>query len=90
MNLEEIKNLGLPFGFKLNAYVKTNPFPKYAENQKDKGSLNPKEFLGVRKELTPVKMAQFVKKFKNSGATILGGCCETSPAHIKEISKLIS
>ena len=89
LNLEEIKNLGLPFGFKLNAYVKTNPFPKYEENQNDKGSLNPKEFLGVRKELTPVKMAQFVKKFKNDGATILGGCCETSPAHIKEISKLI-
>lgn len=89
LNLEEIKNLGVPFGFKLNAYVKTNPFPKYAENQKDKGSLNPKEFLGVRKELTPMKMAQFAKKFKNEGATILGGCCETSPAHIKEISKFV-
>tara|TARA_A100001011_G_C14250185_1_gene817477 strand:- start:93 stop:1001 length:909 start_codon:yes stop_codon:yes gene_type:complete len=89
LNLEEIKNLGLPFGFKLNAYVKTNPFPKYEENQNDKRSLNPKEFLGVRKELTPVKMAQFVKKFKNDGATILGGCCETSPAHIKEISKFV-
>ena len=89
LNLEEIKNLGLPFGFKLNAYVKTNPFPKYEENQKNKGSLNPKEFLGIRKELTPIKMARFAKKFKNEGATILGGCCETSPAHIKEISKLV-
>ncbi len=89
LNLEEIKNLGVPFGFKLNAYVKTNPFPKYEENQKNKGSLNPKEFLGIRKELTPIKMARFAKKFKNEGATILGGCCETSPAHIKEISKLV-
>tara|TARA_B100001093_G_scaffold434592_1_gene432123 strand:+ start:131 stop:1039 length:909 start_codon:yes stop_codon:yes gene_type:complete len=89
LNLEEIKNLGVPFGFKLNAYVKTNPFPKYEKNQRNKGSLNPKEFLGIRKELTPIKMARFAKKFKNEGATILGGCCETSPAHIKEISKLV-
>ena len=29
------------------------------------------------------------KKFKNEGATILGGCCETRPAHINEIAKLI-
>ena len=37
----------------------------------------------------PKKMAEFVKKFKDAGATILGGCCETTPAHIKEISKLV-
>jgi len=30
-------------------------------------------------------MADFVKKFKNAGATILGGCCETRPSHIKEM-----
>ena len=34
-------------------------------------------------------MAEFAKNFKDSGATILGGCCETSPAHIKEMSKLV-
>ena len=33
-------------------------------------------------------MSAFVKKFKDAGATILGGCCETRPAHIKEISML--
>ena len=50
---------------------------------------NPNEFLGVRKDLTPNKMTEFAKKFKDAGATILGGCCETSPAHIKEMSKLV-
>jgi len=25
----------------------------------------------------------FLKKFKDAGATILGGCCETRPSHIK-------
>ena len=49
---------------------------------------NPNEFLGQRKDLTPKKMGEFVKKFKDAGATIFGGCCETRPAHIKEFSKL--
>ena len=44
--------------------------------------------LGQRKNLTPEIMANFVKKFKYAGATILGGCCETRPCHIKEINKL--
>ena len=88
-NLEELKNLGVPFGFKLNSYIKTNPFPNLDEHKKNKKSVDPKEFLGTRNDLTPKKMAEFAKKFKASGATILGGCCETRPAHIKEISKLV-
>ena len=28
------------------------------------------------------------KKYMENGATILGGCCEIRPSHIKEISKL--
>ena len=89
LNLDELKNLGVPFGFKLNSYLKTNPFPKLDEHEKNKKSVNPKEFLGTRNDLTPKKMAEFAKKFKDSGATILGGCCETSPAHIKEMSDLV-
>jgi len=89
LNLEEIKNLGIPFGFKLNAFLKTIPFPKYDKIKLNENSVNPKEYLGVRKDLTPKKMAEFVKKFKDQGATILGGCCEFSPAHIKEISRLV-
>ena len=89
LNLNEIRNLGVPFGFKLNAFVKTNPKPNYtgAYNQSKTG--NPNEFLGVREDLTPKRMSEFVKKFKDAGATILGGCCETRPEHIKEMSKLI-
>jgi Homocysteine/selenocysteine methylase (S-methylmethionine-dependent) len=44
--------------------------------------------LGVRKDLTPEKMLEFAKKFKEAGATIIGGCCETTPLHIKAFSKL--
>ena len=89
LNLDELKNLGVPFGFKLNSYLKTNPFPNLDDHEKNKKSVDPKEFLGTRNDLTPKKMAEFVKKFKDSGATILGGCCETSPAHIKDMSELV-
>ena len=89
LNLNEIKNLGVPFGFKLNAFIKTNPKPNYTGAYKKSKTGNPNEFLGVREDLTPERMAIFAKKFKVAGATILGGCCETRPAHIKEMAKLI-
>ena len=89
LNLNEMKSLGIPFGFKLNAFIETNPQPNFARVYKKSKTGNPNEFLGVRKDLTPNKMTEFAKKFKDAGATILGGCCETSPAHIKEMSKLV-
>jgi homocysteine S-methyltransferase len=87
-NLKEIKSLGIPFGFKLNAFITTKPTLGYTSKYNDCKSGNPNDFLGQRKDLTPKKMYDFAKKFKESGATILGGCCETRPSHIKEISKL--
>ena len=89
LNLGEIKNLGVPFGFKLNAFIKTNPKPNYTGAYNKSKTGNPNEFLGVRKDLNPKKMSEFAKKFKEAGATILGGCCETRPAHIKEMSRLL-
>ena len=49
---------------------------------------NPIEVLGKREDLTPEKMANIAKKFKDAGATILGGCCETRPSHIEAMTKL--
>ena len=80
--------MGIPFGFKLNGFKTTNPDKGYTNNFNKSKTGNPNEFLGKRKDLTPKKMALIVKKFKEAGATILGGCCETRPAHIKEIAKL--
>ena len=85
LNLNEIKKLNIPFGFKLNAFIKTNPIPKLNE---DKSLGNPNKLLGVRKDLTPEKMFEFAKKFTEEGATIVGGCCETRPSHINAFSKL--
>jgi len=89
LNLNEIKNLGIPFGFKLNAFIKTNPKPNYNDAYNKSKTGNPNEFLGVRNDLTPKKMAEFAKRFYDAGATILGGCCETRPSHIKKISEII-
>ena len=88
LNINEIKSLGVPFGFKLNAFIKTNPKPNYTGAYKESKTGNPNEFLGVREDLTPLKMLEFAKKFKDAGATILGGCCETRPSHIKAFASL--
>ena len=88
LNLNEIKSLGVPFGFKLNGFKLTNPKSGYANNYSKSKTGNPNEFLGKREDLTPQKLAKFAKKFKEAGATILGGCCETKPSHIMEIAKL--
>ena len=89
LNMPELKNLGVPFGFKLNGFLTTKPIFGYTESYKKSKSGNPNEFLGQRKDLTPEKIKEFAKKFKEDGATILGGCCETRPAHIKEISSIM-
>jgi len=87
-NLNEIKNLGVPFGFKLNGFITTKPTSGYTNTFNKSKTGNPNEFLGRREDLMPEKMGLIVKKFKEAGATILGGCCETGPAHILELSKL--
>jgi len=88
LNINEIKSLKIPFGFKLNAFIKTNPKPNYTGAYNLSKTGNPNEFLGVREDLTPEKMSEFAKKFKNAGATILGGCCETRPSHIMAFASL--
>ena len=82
INLEELKSLNVPFGFKINGFVTTKPKNGYTSTF-GKSNGNPNEFLGQREDLTPYKLSEFAKKFKNNGATILGGCCEIRPSHIK-------
>ena len=86
-NLNELKSLNIPFGFKLNGFVTTKLKESYTSIFIGKKS-NPNEILGKRKDLTPIKIQKIAKKFKDAGATILGGCCETSPSHIEAISKI--
>ena len=87
INLEELKSLNVPFGFKINGFVTTKPKNGYTSTF-GKSNGNPNEFLGQREDLTPDKLSEFAKKFKNNGATILGGCCEIRPSHIKAFASL--
>ena len=88
INLSEVKSLGVPFGFKLNGFITTKPNPSYTENYLKSKTGNPIEVLGKREDLTPENMATNSKKCKDAGATILGGCCETRPSHIRAMSEL--
>jgi len=86
-NLDEIKSLKVPFGFKINGFITTKPKGGYTNSYK-KTNGNPNEFLGQREDLTPERIGEIAKKFKESGATILGGCCETRPTHINAMANI--
>ena len=85
----EMKDLKIPFGYKANLWKEEEPVPvhKFASPE-DKIGANPVETLGTRDDYTGEIFLEFSKKMVNKGATILGGCCETKPFHIYEITKL--
>ena len=87
INLKELKNLNVPFGFKINGYITTKPKNGYSATFA-KLNGNPNEFLGHREDLTPEKVGKITKKYKDNGATILGGCCETRPLHISAMANI--
>ena len=79
--MKDIKKIKVPFGFKINAFEHIPPGWKPDSN-------NPKVQLGKRKDLTPSNLLKICMKFKKYGVKIIGGCCETTPAHIKKLSTL--
>jgi homocysteine S-methyltransferase len=43
--------------------------------------------LAAREDMTAEVYARHALSWLDHGATILGGCCETGPAHIAEIAR---
>ena len=86
----EIKKLNSPFGFKANLWKVEEPTPVQTFNtaMPDEIGTNPNITLGKRDNNSAKKFYDFSKRLVVQGATILGGCCETTPEDIKEISKL--
>ncbi len=77
--LDILAQSGLPYG----AYA--NGFEQIAE-----GFLKAKptvDALTARHDLTPELYADHAMAWVDHGATIIGGCCEVSPAHIAEIAR---
>ncbi len=65
------------------------PIGAYANAFTSITALNPGgtvESLEARDDLTPERYTDYALGWVNQGATIIGGCCEVSPAHIKHLS----
>ncbi|MEM7520614.1 MAG: homocysteine S-methyltransferase family protein, partial [Pseudomonadota bacterium] len=46
--------------------------------------------LTARKDLTPETYADHAMRWVETGATVIGGCCEVGPAHIAEIARRLN
>jgi homocysteine S-methyltransferase len=76
--LPVLAEAGMPFG----AYA--NGFTKISDGFK--ADFPTVDALTARTDLTPDAYADHAMAWINQGATIVGGCCEVGPAHIKEIA----
>lgn len=74
---EALKGAGLPFGAYANGFERiTKEFLKDAPTV---------DALSARRDMGPERYAQIAMGWVGQGATIVGGCCETGPAHIAEL-----
>ena len=85
-----INECKIPFGVKVNLWKIEEPTPIKTFNTAKPQEIgtNPNISFGKRDDITNKDFYEFSKKIIGMGATILGGCCETNPQHIQEISKL--
>ncbi|WP_112311678.1 homocysteine S-methyltransferase family protein [Pseudogemmobacter bohemicus] len=73
-----IRSFGLPFGAYANGFTHiSGNFLKDAPTVKE---------LTHRHDLSPEKYTAFALDWIAQGATIVGGCCEVGPAHIRHLS----
>ncbi len=77
--LSVLGTFGLPFGAYANGFQQITK-----EFLKDNPTV---DALHARPEMTPDRYADFALRWVGMGATIVGGCCETRPAHIAEIAR---
>lgn len=79
--LDVLATAGKPYG----AYA--NGFEKISDGfLEDKPTV---DALSMRRDFTPEMYADYAMKWVDQGATIIGGCCEVSPAHIAEVARRI-
>ena len=45
--------------------------------------------LQAREDLSPAQYARFAAEWLETGATVIGGCCEVGPEHIKALDELL-
>lgn len=73
-----IKSFGKPFGAYANGFTQiTEAFLEESPTV---------DALEARNDLDPAAYAEFAMAWVGQGATIVGGCCEVGPNHIKELA----
>ncbi|SMX27035.1 Homocysteine S-methyltransferase [Pelagimonas phthalicica] len=77
--LEQLAKAGLPFGAYGNGFTMITK--AFLEGGTTAGDLR------ARQDMGPENYADHAMSWVDMGATILGGCCETGPAHIAEIAR---
>ena len=88
-SISEFKKQNLPFGFKVNLWGDDEPSPvrKINSAKYNEDAVNLNTVMG-KKEVSDEEFKNLGKKFIENGATIIGGCCETNPNHIRVLSSL--
>ena len=81
--LPEFKKQNITYGFKVNAF-KDIPEDFVISSK----SSQPTDVLGILENFTPNVFKNFVESAANEGASLLGGCCEVKPRHIKALKEL--
>jgi homocysteine S-methyltransferase len=76
-----LKETGLLYGAYANGFTRITK-----EFLKDKPTV---DALHAREDLTPEVYARQVMQWVGMGATIVGGCCETGPAHIAALRRAL-
>lgn len=76
--LGELRQMGLPFGAYANGFSEISSLPL-----PDSGAAPD---YTHRHDLTPERYTEFALSWVAMGATIVGGCCEVGPAHIRHLA----
>ena len=74
------------FGFKFGAYA--NGFTKISDGFLQESPTV--DALEQRQDMSPHHYAEFAMDWVALGATIVGGCCEVGPEHIKELAQRLT
>lgn len=77
--LDVFARAGLPFGAYANGFTQITK--AFLENRPTTDA------LVARRDMGPAAYADHALRWIGQGATIIGGCCETRPAHIAEIAR---
>ena len=85
----DLQKIDIPYGFKINAFKKIPEGYTVASKDQWGNAGNPTTVLGINTDLNESRFYEYVKRFKENGATILGGCCEIRPSYIKKIYQLV-